>query len=91
MSHYYEQRCPVHGEWSMDVDNAGPCPYCEIDKKNFAIKNEVRIFPDGDTWCAVTSKFINLQESKAGFGSTPDAALYALVKESNGFNPETGE
>ena len=37
-----------------------------------------RIFRDGDQWCAVTRDFINLQESEAGFGDTPEQALAVL-------------
>ena len=32
------------------------------------------IFQDGTSWCAVGPNFVNLQESIAGFGSTPVAA-----------------
>ena len=32
------------------------------------------IFQDGNSWCAVGPTFIDLQESVAGFGSTPVAA-----------------
>jgi hypothetical protein len=32
------------------------------------------IFQDGNSWCAVGPNFIDLQESVAGFGSTPIAA-----------------
>lgn len=32
------------------------------------------IFKDGNSWCAVGPNFVNLQESVAGFGSTPIAA-----------------
>ena len=39
-----------------------------------------RVFRDGNAWCAVGPDFVNLQESPAGFGDTPDAARAALVK-----------
>ncbi len=39
---------------------------------------EVRIYLDGDKWCAVRSDFINLQESLAGFGDTPSEARKEL-------------
>jgi hypothetical protein len=32
------------------------------------------IFKDGNSWCAVGPTFVDLQESIAGFGSTPMAA-----------------
>jgi hypothetical protein len=38
-----------------------------------------RIFLDGDMWCAVGPGFVNLQESPAGFGSTPILALRRLL------------
>lgn len=39
-----------------------------------------RVFRDGNQWCAVYSDFINLQESSAGFGDTPEAARMALLQ-----------
>jgi hypothetical protein len=36
---------------------------------------------DGNAWCAVQSDFVNLQESPAGFGATPEEARAALAKE----------
>ena len=40
-----------------------------------------RAYMDGDAWCAVHPDFINLQESPAGFGDTPEAARTALELE----------
>ena len=37
---------------------------------------EIRIFPDGDWWCALRGP--NLQEGESGFGPTPEAALRDL-------------
>lgn len=37
------------------------------------------IYLDGNMWCAVDSDFINLQESNAGFGTTPVEALTNLL------------
>lgn len=37
---------------------------------------------DGNQWCATNPDFINLQESPAGFGDTPEEAIEALAKES---------
>ena len=39
---------------------------------------DVRIFKDGDKWCAVYEDFVNLQESPAGFSKTREGALYQL-------------
>ena len=48
------------------------------------------IFRDGNQWCAVGPGFKNLQESPAGFGDTPNAALYALSLDTPGNrNPES--
>lgn len=38
----------------------------------------VRTFMDGNAWCAVLPDFINLQESKAGFGNTREQAIADL-------------
>lgn len=40
---------------------------------------EYRVFKDGDAWCATGAGFVNLQESLAGFGDSPTAALSELV------------
>lgn len=40
-----------------------------------------RVFMDGNAYCAVYPDFINLQESLAGFGATPEEARAALAKE----------
>ena len=34
----------------------------------FPSDEEIRIFKDGDSWCATRLSFINLQESLSGFG-----------------------
>lgn len=39
------------------------------------------VYPDGNSWCATGKGFINLQESPAGFGDNPVAALQALLSE----------
>lgn len=38
---------------------------------------------DGNSWCATYPDFINLQESKAGFGDTPSVAVENLLSEDN--------
>lgn len=43
-------------------------------------KPHVRL--DGNKWCATNPDFINLQESPAGFGDTPEEAIADLAKES---------
>lgn len=41
---------------------------------------EFRTFKDGNAWCAVRAGFVNLQESDAGFGDTPEAAIADLQR-----------
>lgn len=54
-------------KWGMDNDDA----------QEFCKRAGLRVFRDGSgEWCAVDSSFVNLQESRAGFGPT---ALYALA------------
>jgi len=40
-----------------------------------------RVFLDGNMWCAVNPDFVNLQESPAGFGETPEIARKSLIAE----------
>lgn len=42
--------------------------------------SNINTFIDGDSWCAVFDDFINLQESIAGFGNTPEDAIESLLK-----------
>jgi len=42
---------------------------------------DARVFLDGNSWCAVHPDFVNLQESPAGFGNTPEDARKALIQE----------
>jgi hypothetical protein len=44
-----------------------------------ALASGYRVYKDGASWCAVGSGFMNLQESKAGFGETPLIALGELI------------
>ena len=39
----------------------------------------IRVFRDGEAWCAVGPGFVNIQESACGFGSTPGIALIELI------------
>lgn len=55
---------------SQFVCNPGPAP----DWWN----TDVRVFLDGNAWCAVGAGFENLQESPVGFGDTPQAAVNNL-------------
>ena len=42
--------------------------------------DEIRIFPDGNMWCALIGP--DLQEGVAGFGTTPEQALHTLIEAS---------
>jgi hypothetical protein len=42
--------------------------------------DEIRIFKDGNRWCAVFGDFADLHESESGWGDTPSEALDALLK-----------
>ena len=42
---------------------------------------------DGTKWSAVRPNFVNLQESPAGFGDTPDEAMNALVRDEGPASP----
>ncbi len=41
----------------------------------------VNVIKDGNAWCATGDGFINLQESDAGFGDTPNEAVADLLKQ----------
>jgi len=76
----------VSGELSMLLAGQGlATDIAEAVAKNSTTKSGVPdqaicFFKDGDQWCAVYGNFINLQESKAGFGETYSEAMNDLVK-----------
>ena len=41
-------------------------------------ENPIRLFPDGDQWCALYGP--DLQEGRGGFGDTPEDAIADLQK-----------
>lgn len=41
-------------------------------------KDEIRIYMDGDMWCALRGE--DLQIGESGFGTTPEEALCELLK-----------
>jgi hypothetical protein len=49
-------------------------------------KITIVIEKDGDMWCAHDTSFENLQESKAGFGDTPDKAVHDYFEIKDGVN-----
>lgn len=44
----------------------------------------INVKPDGDMWCATGPGFVDLQESKAGFGKTPREAVANLLDAKEG-------
>ena len=53
----------------------------DADAKVYAERIGVRLYKDGDAWCAIRGDFVNLQESPAGLGETALEALAALCRE----------
>lgn len=51
------------------------------DAATYAERIGVRLYRDGNQWCATRADFENLQESPAGFGETALAAFSQLAKE----------
>lgn len=43
-------------------------------------KAKMRVYMNGDQWCAVMPDFVDLQASPAGFGGTPDEARQNLFE-----------
>lgn len=71
------------GSWSCNDFNCD----CNSETRTSGIKtipewwnNGIKVYKDGDMWCAVKSGFINLAESPAGFGNTPHNAVVELNK-----------
>ena len=50
------------------------------DGQEFAKRVNLRLYMDGDMWCATFDDFVDLQESEAGFGKTALEALAELAK-----------
>lgn len=53
----------------------------------YASRVGVRLFMDGEQWCAAREDFIDLQKSPVGFGNTALEAMAALCKEL-GYKPQ---
>lgn len=53
----------------------------DSDAEVFAGRAKLKLFRDGDQWCATFYDFTNLQESQAGFGDTALEALAMLAVE----------
>jgi hypothetical protein len=85
--------CPLCGRSTFDYGGGWRCnePYC-FNSANNSLPNlgeapdwwntNINIKKDGNMWCAFYDDFINLQESPAGFGETPQKAVDELKKYS---------
>lgn len=58
-------------EFRADNKYAGYVPFLACPRHGGP---NTRVYKDGDMWCAVKPDFVNLQESPAGFGKTPQEA-----------------
>jgi len=54
--------------------------YDRLMSMNSISENDIQIVLDGNAWCAYRLPFRNLQEDDAGFGTTPQIALTALLE-----------
>lgn len=81
--------CPHCGMITSNYGGAYSChdDYCRNSANIFACSPEptpkwwntdVNVELDGDSWCATRDGFVNLQESIAGFGKTPNKAVENL-------------
>jgi hypothetical protein len=52
----------------------------DTDADEFASRAGIRLFMDGNAWCATATDFENLQESPAGFGMSKLQAMAELAK-----------
>ena len=51
------------------------------DAPNYAQRLKIRLYRDGDQWCATRADFVNLQESESGFGATALDAFAELASD----------
>lgn len=83
---HYLGPCPNCGTVCFDYGGGWRCMamYCSKNASNPAPSvgpppdwwnTNIRVMKDGNAWCAHYSDFIDLQESKAAFGSTPQEAV----------------
>lgn len=82
--------CPACGSATFDYGGNWRCVdlYCSNSWSNPAPSlgakpawwnTNINVFMDGNAWCATMGSFINLQESPAGFGNSPDSAVKSLL------------
>ena len=82
--------CPRCGSSTSTYGSAYSChsDYCSNSANVFACAPDptpewwntgVSVKKDGGSWCATKEGFVNLQESEAGFGDTPNDAVDDLL------------
>ena len=83
--------CPRCGSATSQYGSAYSChnQYCHNSYGIFACRPDsapkwwntgVNVIKDGDSWCATNEDFINLMQSDAGFGDSPNSAVADLLK-----------
>ena len=81
--------CPKCGSVTSTYGGGYSChnDHCPHSADNFACNagpkpdwwnTDIRVFLDGNAWCATGAGFQNLQESPAGFGDSPATAVADL-------------
>lgn len=86
--------CPQCGTITSSYGGGYSCDslYCSKSSNVFAYSagpfpdwwnTGIQVRKDGSLWCAFGEDFINLQESDAGFGTTPDQAVIEYRKQLN--------
>lgn len=97
-SHFMRGPCPNCGSPTSTYGGGWTChnDYCPSSACNFACsagaapdwwQTQVNVFLDGNAWCATLDGFVNLQESVAGFGDTPRAAVANLLENAGAVAP----
>lgn len=88
-AHSHLGPCPACGARTYDHGGNWACvdPRCDHSPERLVVHNEsrpdwwiagIRVYLDGDAWCAVAPGFLDIQSSPAGFGATPREAVEAL-------------
>lgn len=81
--------CPLCGSPCYDYGGGWRCRalYCNNNESNPAPNvgptpdwwnTTIQVKKDGNAWCAHYDDFVNLQESVAAFGDTPEEAVHKL-------------
>lgn len=87
--HHYLGPCPkcgtvcfdYGGGWrclNYDCNNSANNPVSNLGPRPDWWNTNILVKMDGNAWCAHYTDFVDLQESKAGFGGTPDEAIKNL-------------